>query len=125
MPATAMNFRKCMQCGQEWASREAFLADPAVRLSGCQVDTDRPRGSAITFDHQAAGCGTTLAVPVTAFADLYSGPVYKVSWAPSAKCPKLCFDPRNFAPCEAQCSCAFVRAILQAVRSKKAAAGAR
>ncbi|HOX06202.1 MAG TPA: hypothetical protein PK280_07360 [Planctomycetota bacterium] len=110
-----MPFRKCPQCDCRWPGREAFLADPAVALSGCQVDTDNPRGSALVFDHKVAGCGTTIAIPVRHFADLYSGPVHKVNWAPSAKCPRKCFDPKNLDSCPAQCASAFVREILQSV----------
>ena len=111
-----MSFRTCRQCGQQWASREVFLADPALRLSGCQVETDRPRSSALLFDHRVPGCGTTIALPVSALADLYAGAVHKVNWAPSAKCPRLCFDPQNLERCPAECASAFVREILQAVR---------
>lgn len=111
-----MSFRKCKQCGAEWASREQFFADPAVVLSGCQVDTERPRTSALLFDHKVKGCGTTIAMPVSAFSDLYSGPVHKVNWAPSAKCPRMCFDPQNFERCPAECASAFVREILVAAR---------
>ena len=111
-----MSFRFCKQCGREWADRAAFLADPAVVLSGCQMDTRRPGSSVLVFDHRAPGCGTTIAVPADAFADLYAGPVHKVNWAPSAKCPGMCFDPQNLEPCPAQCASAHVRQILQVVR---------
>lgn len=116
-----MVFMVCTQCGRRWVSRDEFLADPAVRLSGCQVETDRPRGSAILFDHKAPGCGTTIAVPVNTFTDLYHGPDHKVNWAPSAKCLKMCFDPQNLETCPAQCASAFVREILQVVRRLSAA----
>lgn len=119
-----MSFRFCKQCRREWADRAAFLADPGLVLSGCQMDTERPAGSALLFDHKVAGCGTTIAVPVGAFEDLCRGPAHKVNWAPSAKCLKMCFDPRNLEPCPAPCSCACVREILQAVRrTPKSAAG--
>lgn len=111
-----MSFKTCRQCARSWASREEFLGDPALALSGCQVETDRPAGSVLLFDHRAAGCGTTLAIPVRDFADLYAGAVHKVNWAPSAKCPRLCFDPQNLERCPAQCASAYVREILQAVR---------
>jgi hypothetical protein len=115
-----MGFRKCTQCGREWADREGFLADPAVALSGCQVDTDRPRGSALLFDHKTKDCGTTIAVGIGAFSDLYAGPVHKVNWAPSAKCPRKCFDPKNLDACPAQCASAFVREVLQVIRRASA-----
>ena len=111
-----MPFRRCSQCDHRWTSREAFLADPAVSLSGCQVDTDHPKSSALLFDHKLKSCGTTIAIPVRLLTDLYSGPVHKVNWAPSAKCPRKCFDPKNLESCPAECASAFVREILQVVR---------
>ncbi len=113
-----MSFKSCSQCGREWADREEFLADPQLSLSGCQVETDAPPSSALLFDHQAAGCGTTLAVSIKAFDDLYDGPRHKVNWAPSAKCPGMCFDPENLEACPAECRAAYVRQILQAVRAR-------
>ena len=118
-----MSFKTCKQCARVWASREEFFGDRALVLSGCQVETDRPAGSVLLFDHKAPGCGTTLAVSVKELADLYAGPVYKVNWAPSAKCPQHCFNPQDLEPCPAQCASAFVREILQAVRKLKAAGG--
>ena len=111
-----MAFETCRQCRREWPDRESFLADPQVVLTGCQVDTDHPRSSAVLFDHRAPGCGTTIAVPVPALQDLYAGPRHKVNWAPSAMCPGMCFDPANLDPCPAECSVAYVRQILQEVR---------
>lgn len=114
---TAPAFVTCTQCGRSWPGREAFLSDPAVRLSGCQVDTDQPAASALLFDHLASGCGTTMAVSVRAFADLHGGPKGKADWSKSGKCPGFCFDPRSLEPCPTECNSAYVRAVLQAVRS--------
>ena len=113
-----MSFQTCKHCGREWSDRDAFLADAELPLTGCQVDTDAPAHSVIVFDHRAPGCGTTLTIRVTDFEDLYTGPRHKVNWAPSAKCFGLCFDPENLDRCSAECSCAYVREILQAVRER-------
>ena len=113
----ALSFMTCRQCGREWPERESFLADAELHLSGCQIETDAPAASAFLFDHKAPGCGTTLAVSVKAFDDLYAGPRHKVDWAPSAKCPGMCLDPENLEACPAECRSAYVRHILQAVRS--------
>jgi hypothetical protein len=111
-----LSFTTCKQCGKEWSGRDAFLADAGVALSGCQVETDHPAASALLFDHRAAGCGTTLALPLRRFDDLYTGPRHKVKWATSKLCPGMCFDPHNTEPCDKECACAYVRAILQEVR---------
>lgn len=112
-----MSFKRCTQCGKEWPDRDGFLADPQLRLSGCQVDTENPVGSALLFDHKTPDCGTTLAMSIKMFEDLYDGPRHKVDWAPSAKCPGMCSDPENLDPCPAECRSAHVRHVLQKVRS--------
>jgi hypothetical protein len=111
-----LSFVTCKQCGKEWAERDDFFADPAVVLSGCQVETERPVSSALLFDHQVAGCGTTIALGIRQLDDLYTGPRHKVDWAPSAKCHGMCFDPRNLDVCPAECRSAYVRQILREVR---------
>ncbi len=113
-----MSFKTCKQCAKEWPEREDFLADPEVRLSGCQADVDQPRASVFVFDHVASGCGTTIAVRVSEFDDLYDGPRHKVRWGNSAKCAGMCHDPKNLEPCANECACAYVRQILQEVRAR-------
>ncbi len=112
-----MSFKRCTQCGKKWPDREGFLSDPQLKLSGCQVETDAPAGSALLFDHKAPGCGTTMAMSIKIFEDLYDGPRHKVDWAPSAKCPGMCLDPENLDACPAECRSAHVRHILQKVRA--------
>ena len=111
-----MNFRFCKHCGKIWPDRESFLADSELSLSGCQVETDDPARSLVLFDHRAPNCGTTLAVEVNAFDDLYDGPRHKVNWAPSAKCYGMCFDPEDLSTCPAECRNAYVREILKILR---------
>ncbi len=110
-----MSFTTCKGCGNEWLSREEFLADAGVVLSGCHVETGHVAASALLFDHRAAGCGTTLAMPLRHFDDLYTGARHKVNWSTSKMCPGMCFDPHNTEPCDRECACAYVRAILQEV----------
>jgi hypothetical protein len=119
-----MSFRTCKQCGKEWPDREDFFADPGLVLSGCQVDVEAPPVSAFLFDHKVAGCGTTLAVPVRAFDDLWDGPRHKVKWGLSAKCAGKCHDPHNLEDCSNECAAAYVRHILQIVLERSRGAGA-
>ena len=113
--ADSPTFVRCKQCGRDWPDRAAFLADPQVRLSGCQVETDRPEASVFLFDHRAPGCGTTIAIKLPAFDDLYAGPRHKVRWGASAKCARKCHDPKNFEICANPCAAAHVRQILRRV----------
>ena len=110
-----MSFTTCKHCGKTWPDREAFVADAGISISGCQVDTRHPAESALLFDHRSADCGTTMALPLRRFQDLCTGPRHKVSWAKSKMCPGMCSDPRDTAPCAKECSCAYVRAVLQEV----------
>jgi hypothetical protein len=119
-----LSFRTCKQCGKEWAEREDFFADPELVLSGCQVDVEAPAVSAFLFDHKVPGCGTTLAVPVRAFDDLWDGPRHKVKWGLSAKCAGKCHDPHNLEDCSNECAAAYVRHILQIILERSRGDGA-
>jgi len=120
-----LSYKTCKQCGKSWPDRGGFLSDPQVFLSGCQMEIEQPPASCFLFDHRAPGCGTTIAIRVSEFDELYDGPRHKVKWGLSAKCPGMCHDPVNLEPCDKECACAYVRQILQTVRGLVAAGGGR
>jgi hypothetical protein len=114
-----MPFASCRHCEKVWESRAAFLADAQLVLSGCQVEVERPEASVFLFDHRTAGCGTTLALDVGRFDDMYDGPRHKVKWGLSAKCARHCHDPADLGPCGNPCAADYVRQVLQRVRAAR------
>jgi hypothetical protein len=107
-------FKHCTVCGAEWASRDAFLADPAVTLVGYQVNFIDLCAGLFLFDHS---CGTTLAIPAAAFADLHKGPICTTRIAGTDECPGYCLRREELGLCPARCECAFVRDILHMIRN--------
>jgi hypothetical protein len=92
-----------------------FLEDAAVKLAGYQADfTDLGLGLFL-FNHQT--CGTTMAVQAHLFQDLHSSPVYIQRKTGQAECPGYCLRTVELAPCPAECECAWVRSLLQTIRS--------
>ena len=107
-------FKQCSTCGFKWSSRDQFLEDPDVELVGYQVNFEELLAGFFLFNHS---CGTTLAIPVEPFEDLYDGPVFRERATGSEACPEHCLHEENLIPCPTHCECAFVREIIQYIKS--------
>jgi hypothetical protein len=106
-------FKQCTACHVSWFSRQDFLRDPAVSLVGYQMFEPELSHGMLLFDHQ--DCGTTLALKVAAFADLYDGPIFSARLQKSPECPAHCFDVSNLEDCGTECCGNWVRVVLQKV----------
>ena len=107
-------FKKCPLCGLPWESRSSFLSDPGINIIGYQACFTKLTAGFFLFNHACAG---TLAILVEEFEDLYDGPVYEERKTGTDECPHYCLHQEELARCPARCECAFVREILQLVRS--------
>ena len=107
-------FKRC-SCGYAWDNREQFLKDPQITLVGYQASFNALQTGLLLFNH---GCGTTLALKVEAFADLYHGPIYQERHKEEEDCPQYCLHADELRPCPVLCDCAFVRDIIQIIRRK-------
>ena len=119
------SFKVCPKCGRQWVERSAFLSDPDLTLVGYQVNFKELAAGMLLFNHS---CRTTLALLAMDFRDLHAGPVFVERLTGSDECPGMCLHKDNLGPCPARCECAYVRDILQVIRTwPKAAAqgGAR
>jgi hypothetical protein len=110
---TDARFKVCTFCGETWKSREAFLADPCVRVIGYQVSFQSLETGIFLFNHEA--CRTTLAIDASYFTDLYSGPTFAVRKTETEDCPAYCLRKNEIRPCPAECECAYVRAVLDMI----------
>jgi len=106
-------FKACPSCRHEWQTRNTFLADKEIRLTGYQADFEDLATGLLLFNHR---CGTTLAIPVAEFRDLYSGPVFEEQLTGTDQCPEYCLRQDELAPCDQPCECAFVREIMQIIQ---------
>jgi len=107
-------FKQCTACGFKWSTRDRFLEDPDIAMVGYQVNFKALLAGFFLFNHS---CKTTLAIPAEAFEDLYDGPVFSERATGSEYCQELCLHEENLSPCPARCECAFVREIIQYVKS--------
>ena len=110
------NFKSCTVCDFTWKDRDSFLSDPDIEIIGYQVSFDSHHDGFFLFNHL---CGTTLAVPVNMFGDLYHGPKYKNILSNDEQCPDHCLDENNLSSCGLECKLAYGREIVQIIRKWK------
>jgi len=65
------------------------------------------------FNHSCKG---TLGLEVSAFEDLYDGPIFQGRATGSDDCPGYCPHEDSLDPCLVKCECAFVREIIQILK---------
>ncbi len=106
-------FKTCGVCQDAWATRNDFLTDAKITLTGYQANFVAVEKGLFLFNHT---CGATLSLKVHELADLYPGPIYEEPKTGSRDCPGYCLHANEFRPCPAQCECAYVRDILQLLR---------
>ena len=108
------DYKKCPYCAFGWRSRDDLLCDPGVELVGYQVFFSDLMSGAFLFNHT---CGTTLAIHVDNFADLYEGPRYSERITGQDACPEYCLHKDELQSCPNKCDCAYVREILQIIKN--------
>jgi hypothetical protein len=106
--------KRCTCCGHLWPTLDAFLVDRQLEVAGYQVDFTDLAAGLFLFNHLT--CGSTIAVPVEFFRDLYDGPIHSERATGTADCPGHCLYVSELGACPAKCECAYVREILQIVR---------
>jgi len=109
-----MSFKKCI-CGHVWASREAFMSDPNIKLLGYQVDFEVLKEGYFLFNHLVSGCQTTLSIPAGIFFNFYSGPIFAERLVGTKECEGHCLRGDDLQRCPQKCECAFVREVLRIV----------
>ncbi len=109
-----MAYKHCPACNYEWLSREALLGDPDIELIGYQSNFRTLSAGIMLFNHSCKG---TLGLSVEDFEDLYKGPIFEERYDGGPDCPNHCMHQGNLKPCPAQCECAYVREIIQILKT--------
>jgi hypothetical protein len=107
-------FRKCPSCGHTWYARDAFLADPGIKIVGYQVNYDTLLAGTFIFSHP---CGATLPLSVRNFNGLYEGPIFKERATDTEDCPGYCLYQDRLDACDSRCECAYVRNIIDIIKT--------
>jgi len=107
-------FKICPLCEFRWESRDGFLNDPDLKLIGYQVDFVELKEGLFLFNHS---CNGTLAIEAGEFRDLYDGPIFTLRATGTEQCDEHCLHQSDLRPCPAECECAYVREVMQLIRS--------
>jgi len=89
MKRPAILFKKC-SCGIQWRTREQFLSDPHIELTGYMADFEKLRLGLVLFLHRKKNCCTTLSIYANQVKDLYHGPIFRKKLTGSKQCPGIC-----------------------------------
>ncbi len=100
-------------CDFKWSSRDCFLRDPDLETIGYQVDFEALESGLYLFNHT---CGTTLAILVSTFTDLYKGPIYLESFSQTPECPGHCLHEEELSPCPNKCKNSYLRDVLVKIK---------
>ena len=110
-------FKECTNCHYKWFDRGVFLSDPAVELVGYQVNYGKLQAGFFLFNHSIRDCGTSFAVEAGRFTDMHDGPIFESRAKVPEDCPGYCQDKHKLDACDTECECAYVRDVLQKVKS--------
>ena len=91
------------------------MEDACVELIGYQANFSYLELGFFLFNHLE--CESTIAIPANRFRDLYDGPVFAQRLTGTEICHGLCKDFEQLEPCDRKCECAYVREIMQIIRT--------
>jgi len=120
----ARPFQVCGSCKCAWSTWDSFVLDPAVRLLGLQAVITNPDINLLVFEH---GCGSSISILSRRLRHLLPEPE---PGHPTARllgtdqCRGHCLLLKDLEACDAPCSNARDRKLIQLVqRMKKEAVG--
>ena len=109
-------FKRCSLCGHSWPSRERLLADPAIELIGYQPDFEELGHGTLLFNHNAAGCETTMEIEIGEFFDLAPDARHEQRRDGTDDCHGHCLRIDDLERCAAPCANAWAREVALAVQ---------
>ena len=108
-------FKICPGCNTIWETRQDFLDDPDVKITGYQANFEFLKEGLFFFNH--LHCRSTIAVRTGLFHDLYQGPIFRERKTGEDDCPRYCLRKTEMRACPAKCECAYVREILVIIKT--------
>ena len=107
------SFQACPNCGKKWQFRSDFIYDPEIEIIGYQVHYNKPEKGFFLFRHSCQGL---ISARVEDFSDMYNGLIYPHQLTDTDRCPGYCRQLSNLEPCPQECSCSYVREIIQLIK---------
>jgi len=114
MNTTKPAFKRCGPCGFQWDTLNTFLGDPNIEIIGYQAYFEELKLGILLFNHSCKG---TLAIQVDEFKHLYDGPLFEERMLGEEDCPGYCLYEDELRTCPARCECAYVREIIQRIKT--------
>jgi signal transduction histidine kinase len=111
--AAGSAFQTCANCGVTWPSRDNFMTDPMLTISGYQANFDELIAGEFLFGHV---CGHVLRVPAGDFWHLCESPVRVRRLTGTAECPGYCLKCEDLSACPEDCECAHLRSVLKVIQ---------
>lgn len=105
-------FKTCPCCGFIWNTRNDFILSNYLVIIGYQANFDEIEEGFFLFNH-IKGCGSTMAISVSNFSDLYFGPRYNEPKTGSEKCEGRCVNQPDVEVCSVPCKFVYIREIIQ------------
>jgi hypothetical protein len=115
MESLSDDFKRC-SCGEFWKTRDEFLADPNISMSGYMAHFEDLHLGLFLFQHNRDDCKTSLAIQAGEFEGLYEGETFEENLRGTDACPEYCSHKAVLEPCPAKCECAWVREVIQIVK---------
>ena len=109
-------FKVCPTCGHIWQSRNDFIMSDDVNIVGYQSNISDIEKGMFLFNHNVENCGSTIALRVRDFMDLYTGPTFLQPKVGTGECEKRCLEYSDIERCNANCRHAYIREIIQFLR---------
>ena len=110
------SFKTCTTCSYHWDSLSDFIRDRNLELNGYQAAFNDAQEGLFLLTHNAAGCGTTLAIPAKSLISLYEGPEHMIHMAFTDRCDGHCMYENDYKPCFNECDMKWARDIIQILR---------
>ena len=114
----ANTFKACTCCGNVWENLSDLIRDEQVHIIGYQVAFSNSYEGLFFFAHRTSECGTTIAIPVSCFLNLYNGSEDTAQLADTQQCDSLCQSFYDFSECSKKCSMRWVRDVIQMLEDR-------
>ena len=108
-------FKICSTCQSSWDNRDSFIDDRNLKFLGYQACLEDLDKGLFLFNHN---CGSTIAVTINLFYDLYSGPIWQEPLMNSEICPGYCLIEKEHRTCPNKCNCAHIRKVMHLLVEK-------
>ena len=111
-------FKACTCCDSVWENLSDLIRDEQVHIIGYLPAFSNSYEGLFFFAHRTGECGTTIALPVSCFLNLYKGPEYTDQLVGTEQCDSLCESFYDFSACSKNCSMRWIRDIIQMLENR-------